>query len=260
MNVMLNLLLTAIMIAALCGMVVCNRRQRKSTHYQLAALVLLVVVIASGGLFMCRIDALAMLGLDSPENEQAEHENKLYAAQGYVVANFVHNSVAKTSAVLLVTSDGGSAFNRTLLEKLRESGISKVFMEVLTVPNSDPMVNPTGDRLAESRAIDAAIAKHPEAKAVILSGISPSGDSLRNLSIYQKSYSSRPKIIVIGVSNLSNWVYGQLEKGLFEALVVTDLTKIIDHSELPENLLEVFNSRYVLITKDNYKRHRRFFH
>ena len=47
---MINLILTAVMIASLCGMVFCNRKHKKNgTRYQLMALGLLVVVIACGG-------------------------------------------------------------------------------------------------------------------------------------------------------------------------------------------------------------------
>ena len=41
---MVNLLLLALMIAALLGMVFCNRQQKKNTRYQVIALSLLVLV------------------------------------------------------------------------------------------------------------------------------------------------------------------------------------------------------------------------
>lgn len=259
---MINLLLLIIMIAALCGMVFCNRKQRKDTRLQAVALGLLVVVIASGGMFMCRQDTLSMLGLNE-SGQQDEFEQKLRAAQGYVVANYIKSSYPGKRKVLLVAPEGYGAFGSALLRQMLETQVGALAQETLHVAGSDnsKLITPAADRTRESQAIDQAIARHPDAKVVILLGVSPSGDSLRRLNIYRKNYSERPRMIIIGISNLNEWVAQQLSSGMWDALVVTDLTKTsLENNVLSENPIELFNSRYVLVTRDNLQRNRRFFH
>lgn len=261
---MVNLLLMVLMIAALCGMVVCNRQHRKSAKYQAIALGLLVVVIASGGLFMCRLGTLSVLGLSEIETWDDATDRKLRMAQGYVVANYIHNSTAADSKILLISPPSNSLFNMALLEQLRDSGAKQVVQEtLLQEDNADTskLITPAVDRLAEVRSIDEAVAKHPDAKIVILAGISPSGESLKKLKLYTLPESRRPRLVIIGLTNLTEWVERQLERGFFDALVVADLTKTsLGISDLPDNPVEAFNRCYVLITKDNLRRNRRFFH
>ncbi len=260
---MVNLLLVLLMVAALGGMVFCGRGQRRRPELQLIALLLLVLVIASGGMFMCRLGALSMLGFEENREKHLELENKLREAQGYVVANFIKNSYPGNKKVLLISDAANSAFNLALLEQLRDSGVGALVQENLTLPDAaaDKLITPAVDRAAEARAIEDAIAKHPDAGVVIVSGISPSGESLGRLSIYRKPENARPRLIILGVSNLVEWFADQIENGIFAAMVVTDLTKSFDSGTetVPENPLEAFNMRYVLINKDNLERNRRFF-
>ena len=261
---MVNLLLMVLMIAALSGMVVCNRQHRKSTRYQSIALILLVVVIASGGMFMCRLGTLAVLGLSDTDGRDDTIDRKLRMAQGYVIANYIHNSLPASSKILLISPQGNSAFDQALLEQLHDSGAKLVVHEKLAQEETaepDKLITPAADRMAEAQSIDAAIERHKDAKLVILAGISPSGESLKRLKLYSMPASRRPRIVICGLSNLTGWVENQLERGIFDAMVVTDLTKTsMGISELPENPLEIFNRYYVLITKDNLRRNRRFFH
>lgn len=260
---MVNLLLLIVMIAALCGMVFCNRKQRKDAKFQAVALGLLVIVIASGGMFMCRQDTLSMLGLS--ENSQPDAaEHKLHAAQGYVVANFIKSSYPGKRKVLLISPEGYSAFAMSLLGQMHESQVGALVQETLqfnTAGSDSKLITPATDRSRETLMIDNAIARHPDAQVVVLLGMSPSGESLRRLGVYRKNYSERPRLIVIGLTNLDSWAANQLSTGMFDALVVTDLTKAVHGiAELPENPVELFNSRYVLVTRDNLHRNRRFFH
>lgn len=259
---MVNLLLVLLMVAALGGMVFCGREQRRRPELQLIALLLLVLVIASGGMFMCRLGALSMLGFEENNEKHLELEKKLYEAQGYAVANFIKNSCPDHKKVLLICNPANTAFNMALLDQLRASGVGTLVQEQLSRSGSaasDKLITPAVEQAAEARSIDEAIAKHPDAGVVIISGISPSGESLERLNVYRME--SRPKLIVLGVSNLVEWFARQIENEFITAMVVTDLTKSFDNDmqTIPENPLEAFNMRYVLINKDNLNRNRRFF-
>lgn len=260
--VMINLLLMLIMIMALAGMVLCGRKQRRQTKFQFVALILLVIVIASGGMFMCRIDALAVLGLDEQENAHWKLDGKLQEAQGYVVANYIKNSVPDNCRILLISQDGNEEFAGVLQQQIVQQNAGSLVHERLnySAATQDKLISPLEDRAAESREIDAAIARNRDANVVILSGISPSGDSLHRLKVYQIPYSRRPRIIVLGLTNLDLWVESQVKNGYFDALVINDMTRQVNMGKLPENPIELFNSCFVLITSDNLSRNLRFFH
>ncbi len=263
---MINLLLLFVMIAALCGMVFCGRQQRRDAKFQLLALSLLVVVIASGGLFMWSLSSMSLLGDNDYNKEQNAREIKLHESQGYVLANFIRNRFPQIKEILLIMPEGSTAANTGMIEQLRTGNIGTLRMEIirnsqLNVQDSGKLINPAMERHAETQAIDAAIARHRDTQLVILYGVAPSGDSIRRLKVYQRPFSSRPKIIVCGLANLNDWAARQLRDGFFSALLVTDLTRIAQQNEeLPDNLMKVFDSSYVLITPDNISRFRRFFH
>ena len=257
---MINLLLMALMIAALLGMVFCNRQNRKNTKFQLIALSLLIIVIASGGMFMCRLSSLSMLG-GSAEDTASENDKKLHAAQGYVVANFIRNSYSGKDQVLLIMPEGIAQRTAPLIEQLRNGNIGNLRIELIRQNNSDKLITPAADSRYETKAIDAAIARHSEAQTIIFCGLAPSGNTIRYLQVYDQPYNKRAKIIVLGLSNLNDWAARQLREGFFDALVITDLTRVSRSRErLPENLMEVFDSCYVLVTRDNLNRNRRYFH
>ena len=103
--------------------------------------------------------------------------------------------------------------------------------------------------------------KKQETWPIILYNLAPSGDSIRYLQVYDQPYDKRAKIIVIGLANLDAWAARQLRDGFFDAMVITDLTRASRSKELlPDNLMEAFDSCYVLINRNNLNRNRRYFH
>ena len=263
-GMVLNILLVLLMVAALGGMVFCGRGGKSRPELQLIALLLLVLVIASGGMFMCRLGALSVLGLEDGSEDHFKREQKLREAQGFVIANFIRNSCPGRKKILLVSRPGDQAFNMAVLAQLRDFGAAALAQEHLApvspAPGADNLITPGMESAAESAAIEKAIARHPDADVIILAGVSPSGESLTRLKVARMPDQTRPKIIILGVSNLTDWFYRQIERGVFSAVVVTDLARSFQSDEaLPENLVEVFNSRYVLVSGDNLKHNRRFF-
>lgn len=258
---MVNLLLLALMIAALLGMVFCNRQQKKNTSCQIIALSLLVLVIASGGMFMCRLGTLSVLGLNENDNPTNDNDKKLRAAQGFVTANFIRNSYENAKNVLLIMPEGISGNAEPFINELRNGNIGSLRVELIRHRNGDTLITPAADHRAETKAIDAAVARHSDSEVIIFYGLAPSGDSIRYLQIYEQPYDKRAKIIVLGLTNLNEWAARQVREGFFDAMIITDLARAA-HSKtvLPDNHMEVFDSCYVLITRSNLNRNRRYFH
>ena len=165
--------------------------------------------------------------------------------------------------MLLISPEMAVPLNQSLLSQFRAAGLTRLVHEKIHFPDDNPrdtLINPVADRAAESSGIDSAVARHPDARAVVLAGIAPSGASLQRLKLYKMPSSRRPRLIVLGLSNLTEWTANQLRKGFIDALVVADPAKVLPASDkLPENPVALFDCCYTLITKDNLERNLRFF-
>ena len=260
----LNILLVLLMVASLGGMLFCGKGRRTRPALQLIALLLLVLVIVSGGMFMCRLGALSVLGVGDDSDRHLKMDQKLREAQGFVIGNYIKNTFPGRKNVLLISRDSFRSFNTALALQLREAGSFKLMQEIISdnfaAPAADKLLTPGAEQHAEGSAIDAAIARHPEAQVVILVGVSSAGEAVTRLKVYRMNEAVRPKIIVVGINALSEWFARQIEHGGIAAVVLPDFTKPFRFDEvLPENPVEIFSEHYVLITPANLKRNRRFF-
>ena len=259
---MINLILTAVMIAALCGMVFCNRKHKKNAiRYQLMALGLLVVVIACGGMFMCRLDTLSMFGLDDHEELRTMNAQKFDEAKAHVVATYIKNNRPGKKKILLVADKSSNNFAGFLTSKLSDMNVANLVKETIAHDSGDEdkMISETAATAAEVSSIDSAIDKHKDAAVIILAGISPSGKALESLKLFKPGFGKRPQVIVLGPTILSRWVYDRIENEQIEALILPDMTRMVP-VDLPENINEVFSCRYVLLNKNNLSRNKRFLH
>lgn len=260
----LNILLVLLMVASLGGMLFCGKGHRSRPALQLIALLLLVLVIVSGGLFMCRLGALSMLGVEDDPDRHVKYDQKLREAQGFVLGTYIKNAFPGKKNVLLISRNSFRAFNDALALELRNTGNFKMRTEILNdefdTPAADKLLTPGAEQRAEGTAIDAAVAAHPEAEVILLVGISSYGDAATKLKVYKLRDAVRPKIIVVGINSLTEWFARQIENGVIAAVVLPDFTKPLRYDEaLPENPVEVFNEHYVLIHPGNLRRNRRFF-
>ena len=201
------------------------------------------------------------IGFERNDNPTNDNDKKLRAAQGFVTANFIRNSYENAKNVLLIMPEGISGNAEPFINELRNGNIGSLRVELIRHRNGDTLITPAADHRAETKAIDAAVARHSDSEVIIFYGLAPSGDSIRYLQIYEQPYDKRAKIIVLGLTNLNEWAARQVREGFFDAMIITDLARAA-HSKtvLPDNHMEVFDSCYVLITRSNLNRNRRYFH
>ena len=252
----------ALMIAALLGMVFCNRRHHKDMRFQVVALVLLTIVIACGGLFMCRLDTSTLLGVKT-DNENSELDSKLRAAQGFVVASYIRTMCGSNGKVLLISPASTIQLNQSLLSEFHNAGLGRLIHEKITFPDNTPgdkLINPIADRAAETSSIDNAIDRHRDASAVVIAGIAPSGASLQKLRVYSIPADRRPRLIILGLNNLTDWCAKMIRDGYFDAVSAADPARNLpEANKIPDNPVALFDCCYILITKDNLKRNMRLF-
>ena len=258
---MVNLLLTSVMIAALCGMVFCNRKHKKGTYYQIAALILLVLVLISGGMFMCRLDSMGFFGLDNIDEQRAANDQKYVESKAHVISNYIKNNRPGKKKVLLIIDKANNNLGGFITSKLGDMNVKNVVKEVLVHASqeNDEMISESGLAAAEAASIDEAWNKHKDAIRVIIAGFSPSGKALEEVKNFKTLQPGKVQVILVASGGLSRWMYEKIDDGVLEAVIVID-PALVPPAELPENINEVFRSRYTLINKSNLERNKRFLH
>ena len=257
---MLKLLLTAGMIAALCGMVICNRKPRKEIKYKIIALILLLLVLISGGLFMYLPALSEQTEVHKFTNSSITNsQERLTQAVTHVLAGNIKKNHSEKAKVLLIGKKSSENFSALLKNKLEENGISNFKFETINVILSDDsLILPVEEWTAEAGAIDDILERNSDCDVAVLTDINPAGESLRRLKFYKRPESKRPKFVIIGLENLNAWTRRMVEEGFFEALAVANSSPEVD-DQSTQSLQELFAGYYVLIDAENLRRNLRFF-
>ena len=142
-----------------------------------------------------------------------------------------------------------------------DMNVKNVVKEVLVHASqeNDEMISESGLAAAEAASIDEAWNKHKDASRVIIAGFSPSGKALEEVKNFKKLQPGKVQVFLIASGGLSRWMYEKIDDGILEAVIVVD-PSLVPPAELPENINEVFRSRYTLINKSNLERNKRFLH
>ncbi len=123
---MTTIILIVVMLAAVVGMIVCNKKQETFAMAQPVAFVLLAVVIACGGYLI--YDAFS----DSDQAELIDRERRFSTSRGTVVAEYLKGKGINSVALLVEPKSAQSDFNVALVEAIKEAGIGTV--EVIEIP------------------------------------------------------------------------------------------------------------------------------
>lgn len=254
---MLKLLLTAVMIAALCGMVICNRKPRKAARYKIIALLLLLLVLLSGGLFMY-LPSLAEQNSKDPEFVSGDYQHKemVAALSGYIQKKYV-----LTSKIRLIGQQFDSGFAEELKKSLADIGIMDFESEFITVKfTEDSLVLPVEEWAAEAQALDEALTRNLDADAVILMDNDYSTEPLRRLNFYKYSAAERPRLIIMGPIKLNAWSKRMLEEEFFDAVIEPDRkTETSAEADKTASKAEAATGTYTVINSGNLRRNLHLF-
>ena len=249
---MINILLLLITIVALGGMVFCNSKHKKGSKYQLIALGLLALVLISGGLFMYRIDTLALLGLQSKEEFTEHAEQKFDQARAFKTTEFITANCPKKGKILIVIANRNRNFSGFLTSYLNDK---KYSVEVENIQS--PVANE--DPAKFKKELNDALTKYKNLRAVVIAGLGSEGIELVDIPLYKLPAEKRPAIIFIGATALEKTLYRHMKDGLLSAAILTDAHKNYSAEKLSDDPAEVFDCRFTLIEKSNLERNKSFF-
>ncbi len=245
---MLIALLIVVMLAALIGMIVCNKKQDTVAVAKPVAMVLMLVVLVCGFFLLKEMNVFGS-STDSLRNNEA----KFFASQGFVVGKFAKSDLGG-GKVLLVADNGFQNDTRIpeLVEAIKEGmGGGEVVVDTVEVPGGDPnMMEPLIERM-KAKDFDALVAKYPDAK-VVISMVGVPRDAAR-MKLFNSAMSGKgPALVLVGYSEMPGMATA-IAKGAVAGVVTVSPKAVFDEKAAPKDPQEAFNVRYVLVNKNNIK-------
>lgn len=246
----LNVILVVVMLAALVGMIVCNK-QKSNPASQPIAMVLLLAVIACGGFFMYK---MGIFGGNAGMDALRTNENKFYASQGFMAGQELKSLAAAGKTVIVVEPTTAETDERIVgLVDQYKAGVGNPAAEVVveklqvTMP-AKPEEAPPFFEIMRAKDFDALFAKYPDAKVVISTIGLPSDAPKMKYWTAQKG----PAFFLIGMPEMGG-IGKLLTMGKLSGLISVGPKAKFNEDPAPENPAEAFAVRYVLINKNNVK-------
>jgi len=235
----------AIMVVGLIGMIVCSKKQRVNPALQPVSFVLFVVVLVGAFLF------LQTRGLFGGSRSSGAVNNELayQEARGTVAGEFLKGVASGKKLVIIAEPNyQNDKFAMQMIASFKKAyGTAEADIEAVEVPaNAEEEGIPSSDYVTP-KAIDALLAKHPDAGAVLFIGGLP--ENPQRMNIFKGK--ERPAIMLIGRGGAdSKFLVSKIKSGEIAGLVV-GRPKVKYSEPAASNYKKAFDFRYVLINKDN---------
>ena len=243
----------AIMVLGLIGMIVCSKKQRVNPALQPVSFVLFIVVLVGAFLFLQTRGLFGgSRGGGAVNNELAYQE-----ARGTVIGEFMKSAAPDKKLVIIADPNyQNDRFTQQLINSLKKAyGAGEPEIETVEVPaNAEEEGIPSSEYMT-AKALDALIAKHPDAGAVLfLSGLP---ENPQRMKIF--SGSNRPAVMLVGRGGATNkFLADKIKSGEIAGLVV-GRPKVKYSEPADSNYKKAFDFRYVLINKGNIDSNMDFF-
>lgn len=246
---MLIALLVVLMLAALVGMIVCNK-QKNNPMAQPIAFALLLVVIVCGGLLMWNMGVFGGNNMDDLRN----NENKFYVSQGFMAGQALKGQVDGQTLLVIDPSNSPEDERYTGFIEQYRAGLgnpnAEVVIDTLDVvqPNSEPGMEIPLFELMKAKDYDALLAKYPDVKAVVTT-IGLPRDAAR-MKYWTMAADKRPLLFLVGMSE-SRGLGSAIASGAVAGMITIGPKAVFNEDPAPSNPAEAFAVRYVLIDKNN---------
>ena len=236
----------AIMVLGLIGMIVCSKKQRVNPALQPVSFVLFIVVLVGAFLFLQTRGLFGgSRGGGAVNNELAYQE-----ARGTVIGEFMKSAAPDKKLVIIADPNyQNDRFTMQLINALKKAyGTDSPDIEAIDLPPNAEEDGISISDLMTPKAIDALIAKHPDAGLVLFMSGLP--ENPQRMKIF--SGSNRPTVMLIGRGGASDkFLSDKIKSGEIIGLVV-GRPKVKYSEPADSNYQKAFDFRYVLINKDNF--------
>lgn len=232
-------ILIIIMLAAVAGMVVCNKKQDKFAMAQPIAFVLLAVVIACGGYLIYNTFS------SNEQTELLDRERRFSASRGFVAAEYLNGKGVKSVALLVEPKDAAA---ETMLKAIKSAGIANVTVIEIEAPASEDM---TFFDMVKPEGVQKALEDAADADAIMVVPSLPKNTIKAKQWLANKG---KKPVIMLGRPD-----FPQLDKMIENdviAGVIAQKSKVDYEADAPRDLKKAFDVRYSFINKENLEANR----
>ncbi len=247
---MLVALLIVVMLAALIGMMVCNK-QKNNPVAQPIAFGLLLLVVVCGGVLMWK---LGVFGSSGALDRLRANETKFFASQGFVVGQDLKGKFEGKTVILVEPTTKADDPRIVALIEQYKAGLGNNSAEVVVVPitvdmpESEPGSEPPLTEVMKAKDYDAFFAAQPDAKVVITLVGFPR--DLQKMKFWTTAADKRPLLFLLG-SIEGRGLAAAVKSDAIAGIVTIGSNARFTEEPAPSDPLEAFKVRYVLINKAN---------
>ena len=235
---MSTLLILFVMLAALAAMIVLGKSRSAAALRISGQVVLLAVIIAGAGYFLYRSDFFGT------RDALGEGESRFFAAQGAVAGKYLHEHLPGRKLLLILPEEFG---NPLCLERL-SGELERNYGGTITIVRA-----PGGGRALSAAGLKDFYAEH--LPGIIVSTVSLPPD-IAGMSWLRSSAKERPCLFLIGLPSGPGPDYrAALRNGMISGIIVSR-RDYRPGAEVPRDAEKAFAMRYLLLTGENFDRHR----
>lgn len=241
----------AIMVVALIGMIICQKKQNTMPVAKVISIVLLVVLLGCFGMVMKDFFGNASGGA------LRDNENKFYVSQAFVVGDFVKGKL--DGGKILIVADPSykqdTRMNDFVAAMKKGQGGEVVIDTIELPPTNEEMAEPISERMT-AKDFDAVIARNSDAKVVVsLIGLPR---DLKNLKAIANCKSGKGPAIILLSSDVPQ--LGQMiGAGMVTAAVTVSPKAVFNEEPAPSDEKAAFAVRYILVDKSNVEENKGLF-
>lgn len=245
---MTTIVLVVIMLAALGGMIYCNKKQDVMPAAKVLAFLLMGVVVA------CGIYLVVSMGGSGSADSLRENEAKFYASQGYVVGKFIKDDLGGGKVVLIADENYDKDTRMPDFIEAVKSGMGAETVEVVTLDLPQPanqdqmMIEPISERM-KAADFDKVAKAQSDAK-VLVSLIGLPRDAVKMSLLRNAMGGKGPALVLLGYSEMPGMA-NAIKAGAIAGVVTVSPKAVFDEKAAPSNPEEAFAVRYVLVNKKN---------
>lgn len=240
----MSALYVAVMVVGLVGMIICSKKRATNPAMQPLSFVLFLVVLA--GAFMWLRES-GIIG-SSSANTAVGKEHAFNEAKGVISGQFMKKA-APGRKVLAIATPGyeNDVFLKTMLKSFSEEYGAEVAIDTIDVPEGADDGSISYIDLMSAKAIKEVIARHDGIGVILF--ITGFPERYKQMGIFSKKDS--PAVFCYSRGQVTNKeLVDAVKKGEITGLIVSQ-KKVDRKKEVKGSDQEIFDIRYVLISKDN---------
>jgi len=242
-----NIIVGLIMAVAFVGMIICAKKQYLNAVAKPAAILLLVVVV------ICAVTILVHNTGNGDASTLLANEMQYEKASTYMLGKEIAKMHPGAKVLLIVDAiKEKNMRQKAMIEGFKEGCSSSISEVKVVAPEVKRQPGPEMMQVATADSFNKLLAKNKGYKVIFTTiGLPYDAANLKIFKEFDKNPRKCPKLALTGGSSLQ--LAPLIQAGLLEVIVAYRPDAKFNDDNIPEKMEDLFNERYILVTKQNLK-------